>query len=125
MRFMRNNLLLLTLCVIVGIATLDSKNAFAGGDPSIKDNKVKKQKSNIKQHDHSILYVDKQNKLSSKNKKNKSNTNISNNKNNLNKNENKITNNNDLDEIKKELIELKHAISDNNEILKEILLKTN
>tara|TARA_B100000123_G_scaffold259859_1_gene225739 strand:- start:433 stop:720 length:288 start_codon:yes stop_codon:yes gene_type:complete len=41
------------------------------------------------------------------------------------KNENKITNNNDLDEIKKELIELKHAISDNNEILKEILLKTN
>ena len=41
------------------------------------------------------------------------------------KNENKMSNNNDLDEIKKELIELKHAISDNNEILKEILLKTN
>ena len=41
------------------------------------------------------------------------------------KEENKITNNNDLDEIKKELIELKHAISDNNEILKAILLKTN
>ena len=40
-------------------------------------------------------------------------------------NENKITNNNDLNEIKKELIELKHAISDNNQILKEILLKTN
>ena len=41
------------------------------------------------------------------------------------KHKNKIINNNDLDEIKKELIELKHAISDNNEILKEILLKTN
>ena len=40
-------------------------------------------------------------------------------------NENKITNNNDLNEIKKELIELKHAISDNNQILKEILSKTN
>ena len=40
-------------------------------------------------------------------------------------NENKITNNNDLNVIKKELIELKHAISDNNQILKEILLKTN
>ena len=38
---------------------------------------------------------------------------------------NKINNNNDLYEIKKELIELKHAISDNNEILKEILSKTN
>ena len=41
------------------------------------------------------------------------------------KNENKMININDLDEIKKELIELKHAISNNNEILKEILLKTN
>ena len=38
---------------------------------------------------------------------------------------NKINNNNDLYEIKKELIELKHAVRDNNEILKEILLKTN
>ena len=41
------------------------------------------------------------------------------------KEENKIIYNKDLDEIKKELIELKHAISDNKEILKEILLKTN
>ena len=41
------------------------------------------------------------------------------------KEENKIIKNRDLYEIKKELIELKHAISDNNEILKEILLKTN
>ena len=44
---------------------------------------------------------------------------------NIVKHENKNINNNDLYEIKKELIELKHAISDNNEILKEILLKTN
>ena len=67
MRFLKDNLLLFTLCVIVGVVTLDSKNVFAGGDPSIKDSKVTKQKSNIKQHDHSKLYVDKQKKLSSKN----------------------------------------------------------
>ena len=70
MRFIKDNLLLLTLCVVVGIATLDSKNVLAGGDPSIKDSKVKKQKSNIKQHDHNKLYVDKQKKLSSTDKKN-------------------------------------------------------
>ena len=67
MRFLKDNLLLFTLCVIVGVVTLDSKNVFAGGDPSIKDSKVTKQKSNIKQHDHSKIYVDKQKKLSSKN----------------------------------------------------------
>ena len=68
MRFIKDNLFLFTLCVIVGIATLNSKNVFAGGDPSIKDSKVKKQKSNIKQHDHNKLYVDKQKKLPSTNK---------------------------------------------------------
>ena len=70
MRYIRDNFLLLSLCAMVGIATLDSKNVFAGGDPSIKDSKVKKQKSNIKQHDHNKLYVDKQKKLPSTNKKN-------------------------------------------------------
>ena len=60
MRFIKDNLLLLTLCVIVGVATLDSKNVLAGGDPSIKDSKVTKQKSNIKQHDHKKTYVEKQ-----------------------------------------------------------------
>jgi len=64
MRFIKDNLLLLTLCLIVGVATLDSKNVLAGGDPSIKDSKVTKQKSNIKQHDHKKTYVGKQNKLS-------------------------------------------------------------
>ena len=44
---------------------------------------------------------------------------------NIVKEENKITNYRDLEEIKKELKELKHAIMDNNKILKEILLKTN
>ena len=81
MRFIRDNLLLLTLCAMVGIATLDSKNVLAGGDPSIKDSKVKKQKSNITQHDHDKLYVDKQKKLSSTDSKNISD-------NNLNKDEN-------------------------------------
>ncbi len=89
MRFIKDNFLLFTLCVIVGIATLDSKIVFAGGDPSIKDSKVKKQKSNITQHDHSKLYVDKQKKLTSTDKKNVSNnSSASKNNNNSNKDEN-------------------------------------
>jgi len=39
------------------------------------------------------------------------------------KDQNKILNSKDLDEIKKELIELKSAIDDNKDLLKEILLK--
>tara|TARA_B100001248_G_scaffold159764_1_gene120504 strand:- start:56 stop:1189 length:1134 start_codon:yes stop_codon:yes gene_type:complete len=74
--------------VIVGVVTLDSKNVLAGGDPLIKDSKVTKQKSNIKQHDHSKLYVDKQKKLSSSNNKNKSNGSLSKNNNKLKKDEN-------------------------------------
>ena len=73
MRFIKDNLLLLTLCLIVGVATLDSKNVLAGGDPSIKDSKVTKQKSNIKQHDHKKTYVQKQKKLSSSDTKTISN----------------------------------------------------
>ena len=88
MRFFRDNLLLLTLCVMVGIATLDSKIVLAGGDPSIKDSKVKKQKSNIKQHDHDKQYVDKQKKLASTDKKNISDNNSATTDNNLNKDEN-------------------------------------
>ena len=37
--------------------------------------------------------------------------------------ENKLHNNNNLDEIKKELIELKEAINNNKNLLNEILLK--
>ena len=89
MRFIKDNLLLLTLCVIVGVATLDSKNVLAGGDPSIKDSKITKQKSNIKQHDHKKTYVDKQKKLSSTNKKAISNnTSTTKNSSDLNKDEN-------------------------------------
>ena len=69
MRFIRDNLLLLTFCAIVGIATLDSKNVLAGGDPSIKDKKITKKKSNITQHDHNKVYHDNQKKLSSKDNK--------------------------------------------------------
>ena len=74
MRFIKDDFLLLTLCVIVGVATLDSKIVLAGGDPTIKDSKVQKQKSNIKQHDHNKLYVDKQKKLSTNVNENVSNT---------------------------------------------------
>ena len=66
MRFIRDNLLLLTFCAIVGIATLDSKNVLAGGDPSLKDKKITKKESNITQHDHNKIYHDKQKKLSSR-----------------------------------------------------------
>ena len=69
MRFINDNILLFTLCLIVSVATLDSKNVLAGGDPSIKDSKVKKFKSNIKQHDHNKMYVDKQKKLTSTDRK--------------------------------------------------------
>ena len=76
MRFFKDNLLLLTLCLIVGIVTLDSKIVLAGGDPSIKDSKVTKNKSNIKQHDHSKLYLNNQKKLSSTNKKSSDKKNV-------------------------------------------------
>ena len=68
MRFLKDNILLLALCVLASITTLDSKNAFAGGDPAIKDKKVKK--SNITQHDHNKTYVGKQKNLSSKSNQN-------------------------------------------------------
>jgi hypothetical protein len=71
MRFLKDNLLLLALCVLASLTTLDSKNAFAGGDPAIKDKKVKASKSNVKQHDHAKTYVEKQkNLLSDANKQN-------------------------------------------------------
>ena len=88
MRFFKDNLLLFTLCVIVGVVTLDSKNVFAGGDPSIKDSKVTKQKSNIKQHDHSKIYVDKQKKLSSKNNNTTNDSGLAKNSGDLSKDEN-------------------------------------
>jgi hypothetical protein len=69
MRFIKDNILLLTLCVIASVATLDSKKVLAGGDPSIKDNKITKSKSNIKQHKHNKTYVEKQKNLSSTDRK--------------------------------------------------------
>ena len=67
MRFFKYKLLLLTLCFLAVLTTLNSKNVLAGGDPSIKDKKVieKKSKSNISQHDHDKTYVNNQKKLSS------------------------------------------------------------
>ena len=70
MRFLKDNFLLLTLCVLASITTLDTKNAFAGGDPAIKDKKVKDIKS----------YVSKQNNLSSKSNQKNSDVSKSNSK---------------------------------------------
>jgi hypothetical protein len=57
MRFFRDNLLLVTLCFIASAIALDTKIVLAGGDPSIKDSKVVKKKSNITQHDHNKTYL--------------------------------------------------------------------
>ena len=65
MRFLKYNFLPLSLCVLASFTTLDSKISFAGGDPTIKDQKVKSSKSNIKQHSHGKTYVTKQKNLSS------------------------------------------------------------
>ncbi len=89
MRFIKDNLLLFTLFVIVSIATLDSKNVLAGGDPSIKDSKVTNSKSNIKQHKHNKTFVGQQNKLSTTDRKNiTDNSSATKNKNSINKDEN-------------------------------------
>jgi hypothetical protein len=76
MRLFKVNLLLLALCVLASITALDTKNVFAGGDPAIKDKKVKKNKSNVTQHNHSKVYgksyVSEQKKLSSNSNKNDS-----------------------------------------------------
>ena len=65
MRFLKYNFLPLSLCVLASFTTLDAKISFAGGDPTIKDQKVKSFNSNIKQHSHSKTYVTKQKNLSS------------------------------------------------------------
>jgi hypothetical protein len=62
MRFLKVNLLLLTICLIASVTALDSKIVLAGGDPSIKDSKIVKKKSNITQHDHKKTYLKDQKK---------------------------------------------------------------
>ena len=83
MRFLKYNFLPLSLCVLASFTTLDAKISFAGGDPTVKDQKVKSFKSNIKQHSHSKTYVTKQKNLSSttnttKNTRSNNNTNSEN-----------------------------------------------
>ena len=83
MRFLKYNFLPLSLCVLASFTTLDAKISFAGGDPTIKDQKVKSSKSNIKQHNHTKAYVTKQKNLSSttnttKNTRSNNNTNSEN-----------------------------------------------
>ena len=83
MRFLKYNFLPLSLCVLASFTTLDAKISFAGGDPTIKDQKVKSFKSNIKQHSHTKTYVTKQKNLSSttnstKNTRSNNNTNSEN-----------------------------------------------
>ena len=69
MRFFPVNFWLLTLSVIASLATLNNSPAFAGGDPSIKDTKINKQKSNVIQHDHNKKYNNKTKKSLTKSEK--------------------------------------------------------
>jgi hypothetical protein len=62
MRFLKDNLLLLTLCFIANFIALNSKIVLAGGDPSIKDSEIVKKTNNIKQHDHKKTYLKDQKK---------------------------------------------------------------
>ncbi len=68
MRFLKENLFFLTLFVFLCGYALDFKYAVAGGDPTIKDKKVKK--SNIIQHDHNKTYHNNQKNLASRKKNN-------------------------------------------------------
>ena len=52
MRFFPKGIWCLTLSVTLSVLTFNYNTAFAGGDPSIKDNKVIEKKSNITQHKH-------------------------------------------------------------------------
>ena len=57
MRFFPENIWSLTIVTAsILFASINVNIANAGGDPNVKDKKVDKKKSNIKQHDHSKVY---------------------------------------------------------------------
>ena len=87
MRFFPVNFWLLTLSVIASLATLNSSPAYAGGDPSIKDTKISKQKSNVIQHYHNKKSNDEIKKTSTKSVK-KSLNKLPNNEKTISKDEN-------------------------------------
>ena len=79
MRFLKNNILLLTFCFLVSVISFDPKNVLAGGDPSIKDLKVNDKSNNIKQNRE---YLKNQKDLSSTKQLSNNGQNQSGNKNN-------------------------------------------
>ena len=57
MRFFPDNIWSLTIVTAsILFASINVNIANAGGDPNVKDKKVDKNKSNIKQHDHNKTY---------------------------------------------------------------------
>ena len=57
MRFFPDNIWSLTIVTAsILFASINVNIANAGGDPNVKDKKVDKKNSNIKQHDHSKVY---------------------------------------------------------------------
>ena len=65
MGFLKNNTLLLTFCFLVSIILLDPKIVLAGGDPSIKDLKVKEKNEKIIKKNKDKVFLKDQKKLSS------------------------------------------------------------
>ena len=71
MRFFPDNIWSLTIVTAsILFASINVNIANAGGDPNVKDKKVDKKKSNIKQHDHNKVYKNSSKSLQkNKNKK--------------------------------------------------------
>ena len=71
MRFFPDNIWSLTIVTAsIMFASINVNIANAGGDPNVKDKKVDKKKSNIKQHDHNKVYKNSSKSLQkNKNKK--------------------------------------------------------
>ena len=86
MRFFPDNIWSLTIVTAsILFASINVNIANAGGDPNVKDKKVDKKKSNIKQHDHGKVYKNSSKSLQkNKNKKvNEAPKNQNNNNNNV------------------------------------------
>ncbi len=78
MRFFPDNIWSLTTAVVsMLVASTNVNLANAGGDPNVKDKKIEKSDSNIKQHNHSKVYKTNKKEIK-KSKTNQSNSNSKN-----------------------------------------------
>ena len=76
MRFFPDNIWSLTTVIAsMLVASSNISIAIAGGDPNVKDKKIEKSDSNIKQHNHKKVY-ETTNKVNNKNKSEKKDANF-------------------------------------------------